>query len=74
MRSFIEWIMAKAFLALFAFWNNLSVVGIENIPKDGNFIAASNHEAILTPLLFYPFFIKEGRWPLLQQKVYSVFH
>jgi 1-acyl-sn-glycerol-3-phosphate acyltransferase len=57
----IEWALARTFLFLFRFWNNVSVAGIENIPRDRRFIAASNHVSYLDPVVLLS--ILHGRNP-----------
>lgn len=49
--NIIEWALARTFLSLFSFWNSVAVVGIENIPQDRRFIAASNHVSYLDPVV-----------------------
>jgi 1-acyl-sn-glycerol-3-phosphate acyltransferase len=47
----IEWALARTALFVFSFWNRISVVGIENVPQDALFIAASNHVSYLDPVV-----------------------
>ena len=55
---FVERMLVEVFLALFGSWNTVSVIGIENIPKEGKFIAASNHISYLDPVIILSFLHK----------------
>jgi len=54
----IERVLVRAFLMLFNFWNGVSVVGMERIPGDGQFIVASNHISYLDPVIILAYLHK----------------
>lgn len=54
----IERILAEIAIALFRSWNSASIIGIDNIPRHGKFIAASNHLSYLDPVLILSFLYK----------------